>query len=380
MAQRLFQGKALVLFGPRQAGKTTLVGQLLTAYGDQVLSLNGDEGDVRELLSNTTSTRLRAIIGPHRLLFIDEAQRIENIGLTLKLLTDQLAEVQVIASASSAFELASRVNEPLTGRKYQFLLLPLSFGELVAHHGLLDERRLLEHRLIYGSYPEIVTTPGREVELLKLLAESYLYKDLLVLEQINKPALLAKIVKALALQLGSEVSYAELARLVGVNAQTVEKYVDLLEKAYVVFRLPSYSGNARNEIRKGKKVYFYDNGIRNAVINNFNLPGQRPDIGALWENYLVSERVKLLGTQGAGGEAYFWRTAQQQEVDYLEQHGEQLWAWEFKWNPRSRRYFPKTFSRAYPASRQTVVTPENYDQFLLQLEPPIGGGSGSAPR
>lgn len=367
MVPRLFQGKALVLFGPRQVGKTTLVRQLLAEYGDQVFSLNGDEADVRELLSNTTSTRLRAIFGSHRLVFIDEAQRIENIGLTLKLITDQLGEVQVIASGSSAFELASRINEPLTGRKYQFLLLPLSFGELVAHHGLLDERRLLEHRLLYGSYPEIVTSPGREAELLKLLAESYLYKDLLGLEQINKPALLAKIVKALALQLGSEVSYAELSRLVGVNAQTVEKYIDLLEKAYVVFRLPSFSSNARNEIRKGKKVYFYDNGIRNAVINNFNLPGQRTDIGALWENYLVSERVKLLGAQGAAGESYFWRTAQQQEVDYLERHGEKLWAWEFKWNPRSRRYFPKTFSRAYPDSRQTVVTPENYDEFLLQL-------------
>jgi len=362
---RLFQGKALLLFGPRQTGKTTLMTEVLREFGDDVLYLSGDEADVRQLLGGATSTRLRTIIGPKRIVFIDEAQRVENIGIALKLITDQIGHVQVIATGSSSFELASSVNEPLTGRKYEIQLYPLSFGELVAHHGLLDERRLLEHRLVYGSYPEIVTSPGREAELLRLLSESYLYKDLLGLEGINKPALLEKIVKAVALQVGSEVSYAEIGRLVSAESRTVEKYIDLLEKAYVLFKLPSFSGNVRNEIRKGRKIYFIDNGIRNAVINNFNMPGQRTDIGALWENYLISERMKTLAIGRASRESFFWRTTQQQEVDYIETAGDALFAWEFKWNSKSRCRIPKTFSNAYPHGAGGIVTPGNFDEFLL---------------
>ncbi len=364
LTSRFFKGKAILLFGARQVGKTTLAQAVLQDYGDQVLRLNGDESDVRDLLSETTSTRLKAIIGAHRILFIDEAQRIDNIGLTLKLITDQIPDVQVIATGSSSFDLASKVNEPLTGRKYQYLLHPLAFGELVAHHGLLTEKRLLAHRLIFGSYPEVVTSAGQEVELLKLLAESYLYKDLLMLEQVKKPALLGKIVKALALQVGSEVVFTEIGRLVGADSQTVEKYIDLLEKGFVIFRLPSYSRNVRNEIRKGKKVYFYDNGIRNAVINNFMQPGQRTDVGALWENFLVSERRKLRAHQGISTEDFFWRTTQQQEVDYIEETQSGLCAWEFKWNTKGKARFPKTFVGAYPQCSTAIVTPGNFEGFL----------------
>mgnify|MGYP005840008317 CR=1 FL=1 len=367
ITSRFFQGKAIILFGARQVGKTTLMREVLKEFGDhQVLYLNGDEPDVRELLSSVSSTRLKAIAGDRRIVFIDEAQRIENIGLTLKLFTDQLEDVQVVATGSSSFDLANRVNEPLTGRKFQYMLHPLGFSEMVRHHGLVDEKRLLEHRLIYGSYPEIVTTPGREEELLKLLAESYLYKDLLMLENIQKPMLLAKLVKALALQIGSEVSYAEVGRLIGAGSQTVERYVDLLEKGFVVFKLSSFSRNVRNEIRKGKKIYFYDNGIRNAVINNFNGMEMRTDSGQLWENFLVSERMKTLAMQGTTVESYFWRTAQQQEVDYLEESRGRLSAWEFKWNRHKKPRFPKTFLRNYPEARTEVITPENMDMFLLE--------------
>nr|WP_222846249.1 ATP-binding protein [Pontiella sulfatireligans] len=368
MGTRFFKGKALILFGPRQSGKTTLVEMILKERNEPVLRLSGDEADVRELFSNATSTRLTAIVGQNKIVFIDEAQRIPNIGLTLKLFTDQLKDLQVIATGSSAFELASRVQEPLTGRKYEYHLYPLSYAEMAAHHGMLEERRLLEHRMVYGYYPEITTHPGEEQELLKLLSGSYLYKDLLMLEQIKKPVLLEKILKALALQLGNEVSYNELGRLVGADIQTVEKYIDLLEKSFVIFRLPAYSRNVRNEIRKGRKIYFYDNGIRNAIIGSFNLLSQRTDSGALWENFLISERMKALALRDVVCGRFFWRTTQQQEIDYLEEHQDQLFAYEFKWNPSKKTKIPKTFTRAYPMSEAKVVTPDNFEEFVLSSE------------
>jgi predicted AAA+ superfamily ATPase len=362
---RLFEGKAIILLGPRQAGKTTLIESILRGREEKILELNGDEADVRELLDKCTSTRLKALLGESKILFIDEAQRVQDIGITLKLITDKIPEVQAIATGSSAFELNARTAEPLTGRKFEFMLYPLSFGELVEHHGLLEEKRLLEHRLIYGSYPEIVTTPGREEELLKLLAGSYLYKDLLTLEQINKPVLLEKILRALALQLGSEVSFHEIGQLVGADSQTVERYIDLLEKAFVLFRLPALSRNVRNEIKKGKKIYFYDNGIRNAVIGNFTPLSGRTDTGSLWENYLISERLKLLNNRRRDADRYFWRTTQQQEIDYIEEREQRLHAYEFKWSKKkANKRFPKTFLRNYEDSVTTVITKENYEEFL----------------
>jgi predicted AAA+ superfamily ATPase len=363
--QRLFKGKAIIIYGPRQSGKTTLVEQLTRDYSGTTLFLSGDDSDVRDLLSKATSTRLQAFFGQKRLVVIDEAQRITGIGLTMKLITDQLKDIQLIATGSSAFELADKTSEPLTGRKYEFHLYPLSFGEMAAEFNLLEERRRLKHRLVFGMYPEIVTHPGEEQELLRLLAGSYLYKDLLMLEDIKKPALLEKIIRALALQLGSEVSYSEIGQLVGADNKTVEKYIDLLEKAYVVFVLPAFSGNERNEIRKGRKIYFYDNGIRNAVVNNFSQVESRSDTGALWENYLITERLKYLSNHSKFSRRYFWRTRTQQEIDYLEEADGRLRAWEFKWNTSNKLRIPKSFSAAYPEAKTSLITPDNYDELLL---------------
>lgn len=361
--QRLFKGKAILIFGPRQAGKSTLVEAILA--GKEHLYLNGDDADVREMLTHTTAARLKAIMGRHTILFIDEAQRIPDIGLIIKLFTDQLKTIQVIATGSSAFELQSQVNEPLTGRKYEYLLLPLSFEEMALQNGLIDEKRLIEHRMVYGYYPEIVTKRGEEAELLKLLADSYLYKDLLMLEQVKKPIILEKLLKGLALPLGSEISYHELAQLTGSDPKTVEKYIDLLEKAYVLFRLPALSRNVRNEIKKGKKIYFYDCGIRNAILNNFKPLSSRTDAGALWENYLMAERVKLLRYHQLTRTQYFWRTAQQQEIDLIEEDSDGLYAYEFKWGSRAKAKFPSTFTSSYQVSETAVITPQNMEDFLM---------------
>ncbi len=359
----LFKGKALLLFGPRQSGKSTLIQEVLKDA--KYLYLNGDDADVREMLTNTTATKLKAIVGNNKIVFIDVAQRIQNIGLTLKLFTDQIKDIQVIATGSSAFELSSQVNEPLTGRKYEYMLYPLSFAEMVAHHGLLQEKRLLDHRLVYGCYPEIVTKPGEERRLLKLLASSYLYKDLLMLEQIKKPLILEKLVSALALQIGNEINYQELAQTIGGDRKTVDKYIDLLEKAFVVFRLPALNKNVRNEIKKGKKVYFYDCGIRNAVINNFKAIDSRTDAGALWENYVIAERMKLLHYNDIDVKQYFWRTTQQQEIDLIEELSDQWAAFEFKRNAKAKVRFPQTFSDNYSNSKMLVVSPANVEDFLL---------------
>lgn len=368
LQSRLFKGKALILFGARQCGKSTLVEALLRAQDREWLYLNGDDADVRELLSHTTATRLKALAGTRKIVFIDEAQHIPDIGLTLKLFTDQIKEIQVIATGSSAFGLSSQVNEPLTGRKYEFQLYPLSFGELAAHHGLLNEKRLIEHRMIFGYYPEIVTKQGEEKELLKLLAGSYLYKDLLMLDQIKKPLLLEQLLKALALQIGSEVNFQELAQTVGSDPKTVDKYIDLLEKAYVVFRLPAWSRNVRNEIKKGRKVYFWDCGIRNAVINNFKPISSRTDAGALWENFVIAERRKFLGNQRIDVQHYFWRTTQQQEIDLIEEGEDGLKAFEFKWGKKEKVHFPQTFTANYPGTEAVVVSRDQIEDFLTVPE------------
>ena len=359
----LFKGKAILLFGPRQSGKSTLIEEVLK--DSEYLYLNGDDADVREMLTNTTATKLKMIAGNKKIVFVDEAQRIVNIGLTLKLFTDQIKDIQVIATGSSAFELSSQVNEPLTGRKYEYMLYPLSFAELVAHHGLLQEKRLLEHRLVYGCYPEIVTKLGEERRLLKLLASSYLYKDLLMLEQIKKPLILEKLVTALALQIGNEINYQELAQTIGGDRKTVDKYIDLLEKAFVVFRLPALNKNVRNEIKKGKKIYFYDCGIRNAVINNFKSIDSRTDAGALWENYVISERMKMLHYNDINVKQYFWRTTQQQEIDLIEESSDQWAAFEIKRNAKAKVRFPQTFSDNYSNATLLVVSPDNIEDFLL---------------
>ncbi|ATP56802.1 ATPase [Pedobacter ginsengisoli] len=362
---RLSDEKAIILLGPRQVGKSTLLQQLSSDFKSDVLWWNGDDADIRTLLANPTSSILRSLIGKAKTLVIDEAQRIENIGLCIKLIIDQIKEVKVIATGSSAFELANSINEPLTGRKWEYNLYPFSFSEMVNDHGLLEEKRLLNHRLIYGYYPEIVNNPGEEELRLKQLSSSYLYKDILTWERIQKPDKMEKLVQALAFQIGSEVSYNELGQIVGLDNQTTEKYIDLLEKSFIVFRLSSLSRNLRNELKKSRKFYFYDNGLRNAVINQFSPALLRQDIGALWENFIVSERVKLLAYEQISYNQYFWRTHAQQEIDYIEERNGLMKAYEIKWNVKTKNKFPKTFLDAYKDTETKIITPENIHEFLL---------------
>jgi len=362
--KRLKDEKAIILLGPRQVGKSTLLQQLSSKFAKPVMWWNGDDADIRTILSNTTATSLRSLLGKSRTLIIDEAQRIENIGLSIKLMIDQLKDVKVIATGSSAFELANHINEPLTGRKWEYHLFPFSFGEMVEEHGLLTEKRLLDHRLVYGYYPEIVNNPGEEEIRLKQLSDSYLYKDLLIWEKIQKPDKMEKLIQALAFQVGNEVSYNELGQLAGLDNQTTEKYIDLLEKAFIVFRLGSLSRNLRNELKKSRKIYFYDNGIRNAVINQFNPAVLRQDIGALWENFVISERVKFLAYKQINCNQYFWRTHAQQEIDYIEERNGLMNAYEMKWNPRARAKFPKAFLDAYAGAETGIITPDNLNEFL----------------
>lgn len=361
---RLFKGKAILLLGARQTGKTTLLKKIVQSYGGDALWLNADEYDIKERFNNPTSSSLKALIGSKKLVVLDEAQQIQEVGLALKLLVDTYPEIQVIASGSSAFELQNKTNEPLTGRKFEFQLFPLSYRELADCNQVMIEQRLLNHRLVFGSYPEVVNNQGNEVEVLKLLSDSFLYRDLLMLESIKKPEKLVKLLQALAYQIGQEVSYNEIGNLIGLDSKTVEAYVQLLEKSFVVFRLPSFSRNLRNELKASKKIYFYDNGIRNALISSFQLLEGRQDMGALWENYLVAERRKSNSYGMFYGNAYFWRTKEQQEIDYIEEVDGVLSAYEFKWKEKANQRITKTFSRAYPNCETAFVHTGNYDGFL----------------
>ena len=367
LAKRLFQGKALVLYGPRQSGKTTLIRHLLDPYGSQVLWLNGDNPDTKNLLSGITSAAWKRIIGLRKIVVVDEAQRIEDIGLSLKLVIDEFPDVQVIATGSSSFELMNRTAEPLTGRKFEYRLLPLSFGEMCNFHGSFEEKQERERRMLYGCYPDIINNPGDEQRRLEELAGSYLFKDIYALDGLKKSSLVEKLVSAIALQLGSEVSYNELAGLVGTDSRTVERYIDLLSQCYIIFPLRAYSRNLRNEIKKGIKIYFYDLGIRNAVINNFSPLSDRTDAGGMWENYLIMERLKRSINLPFRPHSFFWRTQSplNQEIDYLEEGNGKLRAWEIKSNPKVRARIPLTFKKAYPDAETGILNPENYEDFLL---------------
>lgn len=366
IGQMLGGRKAIIIMGARQVGKSTLLKMMLGDRTD-VLWLNGDDVDVQELLSDISSTRFRSIIGNNRIVVIDEAQRIQNIGLKIKLVTDQIPEVQVVATGSSSFELAQKVNEPLTGRKREFKMCPVSFSEMVAHTNLLEELRMIPHRMVFGYYPEVLKSPGEERVVLKELSDSYLYRDILSFDNILKSDKLVKLLQALAYQIGSLVSYNELAQTVGIDSKTVEKYIDILEKSYIVFRLKSYAKNMRNELKKSMKIYFWDLGVRNAVIGNFSHIESRTDIGELWENFVISERIKRNLLLGDLAQSWFWRTQQQKEIDYLEIVDGKLTAFEFKWNARkSGVKCPAQFVNSYPDAVFEVITPKNVESFLLE--------------
>jgi predicted AAA+ superfamily ATPase len=356
--------KAVILLGARQVGKTTLIDALFSGLSD-VLWLNGDTSNARILLGAQSVEQLRVIIGKHNVLVIDEAQRIPDIGIVLKLIIDNIPQVKVIATGSSSLDLASRTSEPLTGRKRQFTLFPLSFAEMVGHHGLFAERNLLQHRLIYGYYPDIVNSLGEERRLLQELSDSYLYKDVLALDKIKKSEQLTRLIRALAFQIGSQVSYTELGQLCGLDNKTVDKYITVLEQMFVIFRLGSYSRNLRNELKASRKIYFTDNGVRNAVIADFRPIDLRDDIGKLWENFLVSERFKRNAYAESYVNPWFWRTSAQQEVDYVEEKDGQLSAYEFKWSASAKTRRPKAFLTAYPDSSFSVVHGDNFTEFLL---------------
>ena len=363
---RMFAGKAIILIGARQVGKSTLFKMILEKHDEPTLSLNCDEPEVIQMLSQINSAELKLLIGHHRIVVIDEAQRVENIGMVLKRITDNFSDVQLLVTGSSSFDLQNKLNEPLTGRKFEYHLFPVSTGELLKSQGLLGVKQTLENRLIYGSYPDVINHAADAKELLYNLANSYLYKDLLNLESVRRPALLGKLLTALALQVTSEVSYNELAQTVGTDNKTVEKYIDLLEKCYIIFKLSGFSRNLRTELKKAKKFYFYDNGIRNAILQNFAPLSLRQDVGALWENFFISERLKANQYAGRYVNSYFWRTNQQQEIDYIEDEDGQLSAFEMKWNPnKGKTSLPASFLNAYPIRQSVVVTPDNYLNLIL---------------
>lgn len=361
----LFKNKIIIIYGARRVGKTTLVNEIIKKFLNESVYFNCDEPDIRENLTNKTSTALKAFIGNKKLVIIDEAQRVQNIGLTLKLLIDNYPDTQIIATGSSSFDLSNQIAEPLTGRNIEYKLYPLSLAELSQIYSNLELDRLLERQIIFGMYPSIIQGTGDTERDLKSLAISYSYKDILQYQNIKNPDLLEKLLQALALQIGQEVSYGEIANLIGIDQKTVAHYVDILEKSFIIFRLRPFSRNLRNELKKLRKIYFFDNGIRNALINNFNNINLRQDVGALWENFMISERIKYNYNNNLNKNIYFWRTAQRQELDYLEESANTLTAFEFKWQ-KEKFKIPKIFIENYPESEIKMINRDNYKDFLIK--------------
>ena len=377
LSKRMFGGKVLVVYGPRQAGKTTAIEHYIAEKGlqNETVTFNGDETSDRDLLADASAEKLRLLIGGRKIVFIDEAHKIPEIGIVLKRFYDKVKGVQVIASGSSSEELAERTEEPLTGRKFEYTLLPLSFSELAAFSSPVEEMRNLERRLMFGSYPDVVAHPDDEIARIREIGKGYLYKDILRHDEIKRPELLDKLLRALAFQIGQEVSYNELAQLLGSDPRTISKYIDILEKAFIVFRIGSYSRNLRNELKKSRKVYFHDIGIRNYVLGDWRTLAQRggDEAGHIWENYFVAERRKFNITVSPETRMFFWRTTQQQEVDLVEESSSGLKAYEIKWNPlKTKGGISKTFMAAYPRATCRFVSPRDYISELTE-------SSGSSP-
>ena len=364
--KKMFNRKAIILIGPRQVGKSTLVNSILKDY-DDVLVLNGDDPAIQKLMDRPNTEQIRNIIGKSTVLFIDECQRISEIGLTSKIITDQFKDVQLILSVSSSFDLRNRTSEPLTGRKWTAMMWPVSWHEWQNYAGYVKAQQDLSNRLVHGFYPDVLMNPSNAAEVLVELADSYLYKDILTFSNIKKPDEVRNLVQALAWQVGSEVSYREVSQLCGLDPKTVASYIDILEKAFIIFRLPSYSRNLRNEIKEGRKIYFYDNGIRNAAIGQLQPFDLRSDKGALWENFLMSERKKLLSYSKSSATSYFWRTTAQQEIDYVEELQGDLSAFEFTFNPKRKKAISSTFSSNYNVFG-TIIHSDNFRDFIMPPE------------
>ncbi|MCR9013946.1 ATP-binding protein [Aquiflexum gelatinilyticum] len=364
IGEKLHKGKVIIVIGPRQVGKTTLVNELLKS--ESFLFLDGDDPTVRELLNSPNTEQLKSILGNYSLVFIDEAQRIKDIGITLKIIHDRFKDVQLLVSGSSSFELSGLTQEPLTGRKWTFFLYPISWEEWEKQVGYVRAEQSIEERLVFGMYPEILTNVPDQKELLLELSESYLYKDIFSLGLIKKPDAIHRLLQALAYQVGNEVSFNELSNLLKIDVKTVISYIELLEQAFVIFRLGTFSRNLHNEIKTNKKIYFYDNGVRNALINNFQPVSLRNDIGALWENFLISERVKLLEYHKMNRDIFFWRTKFQQEIDFVETFDGKVLGFEFKWNPKQKVNFPASFIETYQAETK-VIHRDNFREFVMGI-------------
>lgn len=361
----LFKGKVIILYGARRTGKTTLVKQILNKQQENAEYINCEFQEYHDVLSTTNSVLLKDFIGKKQLIVLDEAQHIENIGLTLKVLVDTFPQVQFIATGSSSFDLSSKISETLTGRLRQYLLLPLSIEELRQQFSLIDLQAMLPNILRFGLYPQVFTATGDErIEELADISNNYLYKDILQFENLKKPDLISGLLKAIALQTGSEVSYNELAQSTGTNVHTVKRYLELLEKNFIIFRLGSFSRNLRKEINKSQKFFFYDVGIRNTIIRNYNDCDLRTDTGGLWENFCISERIKHNENHRNFVYTYFWRTYDQKEIDYIEEAAGELKCFEFKYNPKTKSKIPAEFLNTYPGSSFSVITPKNFYELI----------------
>jgi predicted AAA+ superfamily ATPase len=363
---QLNSGRALIVYGPRQVGKTTLAKKIAAAQGDY-LYLNCDEPDVRAALTEKNTSDLRRVIGNHKFVVIDEAQRVPDIGLTLKIIIDSKLAAQVLATGSSSLDLANRVNEPLTGRKTVFNLFPLTFAELSDGLNYFERQRLLSDIVVYGSYPAVINCAGERDKqaLLKELTDSALYKDVLEFQRVKNPHKIRELLRALAFQLGSEVSYSELGQQLGIDRQTVESYIDLLEQSFIIYRLPPLARNSRKEISRMKKIYFFDNGVRNALINRFERLEERPDRGELWESWAIGERIKTHRMIQDQRQHFFWRLKSGAEIDLVEDVAGDLHGIEYKYGTKAASP-PESWGLIYPGASWRLVRPNTFAEQGLR--------------
>ena len=363
--KKLQPNKVLIVFGARRVGKTVLVKEILERVNEPVLSLNGEDINVHDKLAIRSIENYRQILGSYKFLYIDEAQKIPEIGLKLKLMIDEIEGLKIIISGSSSFDIYKDAGEPLTGRKYSFNLFALSENEYNQIENSISKIDKVRERMIFGNYPELLQLPDREdkVDYLNEMVSAYLLKDILVYENIRNSQKIFNLLRMIAFQIGGEVSLQELGKQLGISKNTVEKYLDLLSKVFILHKVEGFSRNLRKEITKNSRWYFLDNGIRNAVIANFNPIESRNDIGALWENYMISERLKFQEYKRLSSNNYFWRTYEQQEIDWVEERGGSLFGYEFKWN-ESKVKIPSQWKDNYPDSSFEVINKDNFENWL----------------